>query len=306
MEQAPADAPAAAEPVVSPTPGVVRESGRTTVLAAAEIEHLAVARRGFAWVEGGSVRALLDGDESPRVLATIVDPHGLASDGDQVCWLGDETNGCHDLTRDVAIPLPRVAGPGDQEALAFGDVLYARSRPDGLWRIEGEHVERLRLRLDSEWRLLPGLGAASKVAFVVAIEPRAAKWWFVRVPVRGKAERIAAPRATREGRWAVDGRGALAWIGDGGGVMVVDPGRVTARVAVHANADLTDVQRLCWCGADVCTIAGGVLWRHTAGGEAVKLAEGVGEVGRVSCGFGRAAWTERGGGVGRLVAIAGA
>jgi len=91
--------------------------------------------------------------------------------------------------------------------------------------------------------------------------------------------------------------------------MVVDPGRVTARVAVHANADLTDVQRLCWCGADVCTIAGGVLRRHTAGGGAVRLAvrlaEGVGEVGRVSCGFGRVAWTERGGGVGRLVVIGG-
>jgi hypothetical protein len=299
-KQAPAVAPAVVKPAAPPTPVVVREAGRTIVSAAAPIEDLAALRPGFAWIEDSSVRALLDTDEAPRVLATIVDPHGLASNGERVCWLGDEKNGCHDLARDVAIPLPRVAGPGDQEALAFGDVLYARSRPDALWRFDGDHVARLPFHPDPTWKLLPGLGAGSKVAIVAAIEPRAKQGWFVRVPVRGKVTTIAAPVLPREGKWAVDGRGMLAFVA-ADDVMIVDPGKTTPRVAVKQ----ADVQQLCWCGADVCTIAGGMVRRHPVGGEPVSLAESLGDVVHLSCGFGRVAWSERtGDAVTRIVAIA--
>jgi hypothetical protein len=298
---APVVVPAVVAAPVAPTPVVVREAGRTTVSAAAHIEDLAVARAGFAWVESSSVRALLDVDEAPRVVATLVDPHGLASDGERLCWLGDEVNGCHDLSRDVAIPLARVAGPGDQEALAFGDVLYARSRPDALWRIEGNHVERLPFHPDPAWRLEPGLGAAANVVIVAAIEPRRAKGWFARVPVRGKVTTIAASVRPREGRWAVDGRGALAMVADAGAVVIVDPGKTTPRIAAHQ----AEVHWLCWCGADVCTIAGGVLRRHPAGRQPVSLAEDLGDVMRMSCGFGRIAWIERtGDATARIVAIA--
>jgi hypothetical protein len=222
-----------------------------------------------------------------------------------LCWLGDEKNGCHDLARDVAIPLPRVAGPGKQEALAFGDVLYARSLPDALWRFDGDRVARLPFHPDPTWKLLPGLGAASKVAIVAAIEPRARKGWLVRVPVRGKVAKISVPVLPREGRWAVDGRGALALVSDTDAVMIVDPGKTTPRIAVQPNPDLTDVQRLCWCGPDVCTIAGGVLRRHPPSGQDVRVAEDLGDVVRLSCGFGRIAWSERiGDAVTRIVAIA--
>ncbi len=298
-KQAPDVAPTVARPTPPPAPVVVRDATRTTMTATAPIEDLAVVRSGFAWIEDSGVRVLLDADAAPRVIATTVDPHGLASDGERICWLGDEHNGCHDLAKDVAVPLPRVAGPGEQEALAFGDVLHARSRPDALWRFEGDRVARMSFHPDPAWKLLPGLGAGPKVAFVPAIEPQGRKWWLVRVPARGKAATIAVPKPLGEGRWAVDARGAVALVGDGDDIMLVDPGKTTPR----AFAKQADVQRLCWCGAEVCTISGGVLRRHPARGEPSTLAEGLGEALRLSCGFGRIAWTERTGETARIVAI---
>lgn len=301
---APTPAPDVAPEVVKatppPTPVVVREAGRTVVSAAAPIEDLVALRSGFAWIEDGSVRVLTDAEEAPRVLATIVDPHGLASNGDRVCWLGDEKNGCHDLAKDVAIALPRVGGPGDQEALAFGDVLYARSRPDAVWRFDGERVVRLPFHPDPTWKLMPGLGAGSKVAILPAIDPKAGKSWLVRVPARGKVSTIAVPTPPRASQWAVDTRGVIAFV-DGGEVKIADPGKTTPRTF----AQQVDVQQLCWCGPEVCTIARGVLRRHPARGEPASLATDVGDVARLSCGYGRIAWSERTGDtVKQIVAIA--
>ena len=291
VERAPAplaDGPAPAPPPTPPAAiTLTRADGRTTIELEEPLEELLAVPGGVVWTQSGEVWAAFDAAGDPTRLAALTDPHGLATDGHAVFWVGDRDNGRWDLAKGELSSWPVFAGPGEQAALAFGDVLYGRDS-HGLWRLDGTSARRLPFRFEPRWRVLPGLGAGKDrvVVPVLAAGPDGARMQYVRVRGSGKHTIIATKRRPARGGWAVNGAGDLAFVHDGaGGVAVVEAGRDTARVVLAAPG----VALLCWCGRDLCTVANGQLRRHE--GSTIEPIADPGEVAQLSCTAERAAWS---------------
>jgi hypothetical protein len=271
-----------APPDVAPTPAIVREPGRTTVSTGSPAKEILVVPSGVVWTESGSVWAALDADFEPRVVSGVADPHGLATDGTTVYWLGAETNERWDIRSDTVSPLPGFGAQAQQQALAFGDVLFAWGQPDALWRYDGKHVQRVPFLPRRTWRVLPGF-AASRRRVVLAVADVDAGFLFARVDMLGRASTVPTDILPRPGRWAVDTTGKLAFVAVERGTVVVEQAK--KRRTIEGLA----VELVCWCGTDVCTVAGGTLHRHQ-GATTTVLAENVGPATDLACGFDRVAW----------------
>jgi len=293
-------APAPSDPLVESAPvqsAIERAEGRVVVTTTASAEEILLVPGGVVWTEGGDVRAVFADDDAPRVLATLTDPHALATDGRSVVWLGDQDNGRYELATASVTALPEVAGPGQQEGLAFGDALYARSRPDALWRIDGVggkrplSVVRLPFHPDAAWKLVPGFAAAKRVLYVpVADRSARGQYALVRFATAGKSTAIPLQRLPAPFTWSVDA--------DGDVVLVADDRGTIARIGVRErDASVLFVhpgaEQVCWCGADVCmfTATGHVARRGPSTAEARPVADDAEGALAIACGRDRVAWT---------------
>ena len=274
------------------TATIAREGGRTIVATESKAEEILVVPTGVVWAESGSVWRASDREGEPEVVSRLVDPHGLATNGRRVYWLGDEKNEQLRLDSGEVSPLPPFYTRNLQETLAFGDALYGRSDyPVALWQI-GRGVKRLPFRPEPGWHLELGLGAGKRKLFLPASEmlnDRATRWFFIRFDIGGALSTAETGSPPVRGRWAVNAAGDLAFVADDAGSVAIWPITAkTARVAFeHAS-----VEHLCWCGTSVCTLGDGAIHRHPKRGAAVVLASDVDEgVRQLSCGFGRIGWT---------------
>jgi hypothetical protein len=291
-----ADAKESAPPAPSRS-AITREGGRTTIATSTTVEEILLVPQGIVWTEDGAVRAALGSDESPQTLATLVDPHGLATGNGDVFWLGDEQNGRWQLATATAGTLPVVAGPGEQERLAFSDALFARTRTGALWRFDGLSSggsiapKRLDFHPDPALRVQPGFAAARGMLYVPALERRKTSMQFVllRFELGGKTTKIPVDAPLRAFTWAVD---------RGGDVVLVDAERgAVVRIGAREKRatpmfERSELAKLCWCGADVCTFGvDGTVVRHSTGArEARAVAEGAREATAIACTSDRVAW----------------
>jgi hypothetical protein len=266
-----------------------RHHGATTIHTVDAIEELVLVADGVVWTEPGVVWAALDDDEAPRTIAELTDPHGLATDGTTVFWLGEPDNGAFDTASETRSRIPPIGPPPQQNALAWSEALFGRSDPDGFWRYEGIHVERIPVRLDPAIRLRAGFAAGGDRVFVPALELKAGTvvHWILRIDRRGTTTRVATTVAPTGGRWAVSAGGELAFQADRSGTV--------ARLPTGAKAARTDfvrpgLERLCWCGATLCTLAEGTLRRHPRRGAPVDLQGGIDGATHLACRGDRVAW----------------
>jgi hypothetical protein len=306
-EMPPLEPPVARQPVddrepsepVADTPAVPaieRSEGRVVVTTAASAEEILLVSGGVVWTQDGEIRAALADAEAPQVLAALTDPHGLTTDGRNIVWLGDDENGRYDLaTKDVS-EWPVVAGPGEQEGLAFADALYARSRPDAFWRIDGVggpravSVVRLAFHADPAWKLLPGFAAAKRTLYFPVADRNAKAHLLVRFAINpAKTTAIALQRSPDRFTWSVAANGDVVLVADERGtiVRVAARERTTSELFVHPGAT-----HVCWCGADVCmfTAAGHVARRSPSEAEARAVADDARGATAIACDRERVAW----------------
>ncbi len=242
---------------------------------------------GVVWTESGEILGLL-GDDPVASLAKTVDPHSLVTDGRRLFWLGHERNGWRDLVTAEVGRLPAAGDPAGQEALAYGDGLYARSRPDGLWRLDLQDARRMPFHPDPSWRLLPGLTAGDHTVALPAAIPGAGapQFRFVRIDRRNRVATAATTILPRLGSWAIGGAGDLAFIADAHGTVAVwkasEPNPKPAFVQAGSRM-------LCWCDGAVCTF-GEAVRRHPTGAAAQLIATELGSFSRISCDDDRVAW----------------
>ncbi|MEM6993627.1 MAG: hypothetical protein AAF721_24145 [Myxococcota bacterium] len=286
----PEPAPPTREPETAPAPippaqpTMTRAGARTVVTIPETPEDILAVPGGVVWTQSGEVWAAFDDADAPTKLSALVDPHGLATDGVTVWWLGDTENGRWDLKVRTHATWRTFGRAGEQAAVAYGDAVYGRGT-GALWRFEGQSARRIPFRFDAQWRALAGLGAGhDRVVFpVLARLPDRIAKLYVRVRGSGKSATFETRVRPKPGRWAVNRAGDLAFLRKGEVALV----RASAKTPKVALSD-PDVRLLCWCGDRLCTVAHGVLRRHVKK-EVEPVAE-VGEAERLSCGTDRFAW----------------
>lgn len=288
------------EPAIDspPPPAIQRSDGRIVVTTAANAEEILLVPGGIVWTQDGEVRAAFAADEAPQILATLTDPHGLTTDGKSVMWLGDDENGRYELATKNVSALPEVAGPGEQEDLAFADALYVRSRPDAMWRIDGVggtramSVVRLRFRPDPSWKLLPGFAAAKQMLYLPAADRTAKAHLLVRLASSGKTTAIPLQQRPAPFTWSVAANGDVVLVADDQGTI----SRIGARerkpreMFVHPGAT-----HVCWCGTDICmfTADGHVARRASSAPEARVVADDARGATTIACDRDRVAWASK-------------
>ncbi len=289
----PPDVGAVPEPDPEPPAelGAQRLDDRTVIAGPDGIEEVAVIPDGVAFTISSDIWvAPADGGEL-RTVATTVDPHGLATDGRWLYWLGHEKNGRLELATGKEQRRPRFAVPSAQVDLAMGDVPYGLDIDGRVWRIEGNHLERVDLRTEPDVKASSAIGAGKRVVVVVVFDFASRATFLWRVRLGGKGHRIDT-RQFRGRFWSVDAKGRLVFV-RGGDVMRLDPKSTTPK-RLFTVAKLT---ALCWCGSAVCTFSedDDQILRHRPGAsEPEVLVRGLGPVHRISCSDERVAWTAPG------------
>lgn len=161
----------------------------------------------------------------------------------------------------------------------------------GVWRFSGRDARRLPLRIQQGWRVLGfRAGRDTVVLGVIAMERQPgglkAHKQYVRARGPGNPTIISTRSKPSRGRWDVNAAGDLAFIQDSAGVVaVLKAKRKTAEAALTEPG----VRTLCFCGPDLCTVAEGVLRRHTEA--AVGRVAEVGDVGVLSSTAESVAWS---------------
>lgn len=295
-EPEPAPEPAQKPPAAAvPTePTVDSEREHVVVVGARDLEDVVVLPDGAAFTTGGEIWTIAADGSNLKKRVTTVDPHGLATDGTRLYWLGHERNGTLELGSDEVEFLPRIGQPGTQHRLAFGDVLYGLTFEGALWRFAGGGVTRVHTRLEPGSRTLSGFAAGKRVVVLAALRREGGRMsptlWRVRVGGKGHAIATGAARSGR--RWSVNPRGDVL-LAEGGVVKRRDLSAKSSRKLF----DEPGVGAVCWCGPHVCTFvpeANEVRLHRRGAAEASTLATDMGELRRVSCNARHVAWTTAG------------
>jgi hypothetical protein len=279
--------------VANAAPSVSREADRLVVTSGSLIEEVLIVPSGLVWTRSSEVWGLF-GEDEPRVLSSIVDPHSLVTDGKTVYWLGHEKNQAFDLGEMTLTTLSPFDRRSQQATLAFGDALYGRSWSGSLWLYENGRVRELPFRADPSWFKIPGLGAGGRRLFLPAAkrtESNDVESFIMRIDRKGIDATIAVARVPRLGRWDVSRTGDLAYVSDKAGTVMLLTANAKKPIAfLEGHA----VESLCWCGHNVCAISDGNIYRHRAGEASMVLVPRVGPVSSLSCGHGRLAWLAEG------------
>ena len=306
----PAEPEPAPEPQPTPEPEppaprelrVVRTEGRTEILLVDPLEELLALPGGVAWTQSGEVWVLLDDAEVPAVVGKTIDPHGLTTDGRTLYWVGFEENGLWNRETGETRGWPRFAGVNEQTALAFGDALYCQDRMS-LWRFGERHIRRINFEMGT-WNI-HGFRAGKDRMFlaVTAIDRDAPKesrisYEYVRVRTSGKHTAVPSLGQPIWRRWDVNPAGDLAFISDSSGtVSLMRANRETPTVAFTQPG----AEALCFCGADLCTVAEGSLDRHRRG--AVQHIANPGDLDLLACSGDRVAWAGPGDGRSQITVV---
>jgi hypothetical protein len=284
--------PTLATQTPTPVATLTRENGRMIVSTESKAEEILAVPRGVMWAESShAVWRAVRGDTEPQVVSRLVDPHGLATDGRRVVWLGYEKNEQIRIADGEITPLPPIGLRAQQETLAFGGALYGRTyHPVQLVQI-GRGVTILPFKPDPSWSVSRGLGAGNRKLFVPALrrEPDGSVVsFFIRFDPAGAMTTLPTDKPAAAGTWSVNAAGDLAFLSDELGTVSFWPaGAKTARMAFVD----TTVEQLCWCDRDICSLGGGAIRRHPKRGGPILLAEDAGHALRMSCGFGQIAWS---------------
>ncbi len=281
----PEQAPTVEEDPQVPPPAFTSTAQGFVVKTAKSIEEIEVVPDGVAFVQWGEIWIASPGAGAVESVVAGRDLHGLTTDGTWLYWLGNERNGRLELATGAKEPLPRFARPGGQQDLSVGDVPYALTDGNVVWRLEGLHVSRVKTHLDRTWRVVGGaLGAGNRVVVFPVFGDRKTFLWRLRVG--GNGHRVET-RGIFPRSWSVDARGRLVFI-RGASVMRLDPKSKRAKPLFEEP----NIRAVCWCGADVCTFVDDQVRLHVRGGDEHRvLAEDTGKVTRISCSARRVAWT---------------
>jgi hypothetical protein len=269
---------------------LVREADSVSVYTRSRAEEILLVSTGLVWIEPGEVWGAFAEDDEPRIVSRLADPHSLTTNGRSVFWIGEERSEQLNLANGEVSPLPRFAGQGQQEALAFGDALYGRSLRGGLWRIDSR-VTRLPFHADPSLSFLFGFQAGGRALFLPArrrVSAGGVEVVFVRYTVGAKASVIAVDGFPHPGRWAVGARGDLAFVANDARAIAILGAKESSPHLVLEDAG---AELLCWCGRDLCTFDDATFRRRSLRPRSdAVLATGIDAVRMMTCTDDRIAW----------------
>ena len=269
-------------------PKLERLAEHFVVVAPSAFEEALVVPGGVAFVQSEQIWIASRANEEVRMLEDPIDPHGLATDGSQLYWLGHERNGQIELASGEKGRFVRIAPPGRQRDLAFGDVAYGVTDRGQVWRVDGMHVSRVDTHMDRQWQSLPvGFGAGDHVVVLPLRDVARGETFLWRARVGGKGVRVETKRV-QPVFWSVRADGTLLFV----------RGEQVFRLGAKSNKprlmfEEPRVSAVCWCGKSVCTFveSSGELRIHRKGAtETRPLAPGLETPIRVSCDAEHVAW----------------
>ena len=251
------------------------------------VEDVLSLPNGLAWTQDGEVWRYAFDDPKPERIAKFCDPHSLTTNGNEIGWLGCETNAVYDLMTDQLRSLPPVGPPPQAKALAFaGDTLVAANHTGLLWKYVDGTPEKLYMHVPGTWTWKSGgLAGGGGFLFAAALDgPQQERLGRVVLLPRPNLTELDLGRAKSQSGWAANERGDVLFVdARGGAVWVVPHADDKARRALQQKS----VEAACWCDSDICTLAASTVTRHTRRARIEIEVPQIDQAASYSCGFGR-------------------